>query len=140
MRDGDRERDDAEAAGDVEATSDGTDGDVPDDAVGAHVVGADETEAVDASGSEDASRIAVRDELRAYRALPTLHSYLGEVGDVRRDPTAHVDLERIANGDVHGSLWPQTRTVRVPVLARYDTNVLFPGAPRPLTSPPVGSG
>ena len=43
------------------------------------VVGADEMS--EASPVDDASRVAARDALRAYRALPTLHSYLGEVGD-----------------------------------------------------------
>mgnify|MGYP001981793538 CR=1 FL=1 len=65
-------------------------------------------------------------------ALPTLHSYLGEVGDVRGHAAAHVDLQRIANGDVHGSPSPRSRAARIPVLARYDDNVLFPGDTLPL--------
>lgn len=93
------------------------------------VVGADEMS--EASPVDDASRVAARDALRAYRALPTLHSYLGEVGDVRGGGAAHVDLERLASGNEHGSLSPLTRTVRVPVLALYD-HVLFPGDSLPL--------
>ena len=203
MQDGDRERDDAEPVGDVQETSDGSDGDGPGSEFVARlriineateafllgryslvndlnlrdwllrtleraermtdaearqyvaseafeffreryaeagrrqraplgrVVGADETEAADASGWDDASRIAA-DALRAYRALPTLHSYLGEVGDVRGHAAAHVDLQRIANGDVHGSPSPRSRAARIPVLARYDDNVLFPGDTLPL--------
>jgi cereblon len=93
------------------------------------VVGADEMS--EASPVDDASRVAARDALRAYRTLPTLHSYLGEVEDVRGGGAAHVDLERLASGNEHGSLSPLTRTVRVPVLALYD-HVLFPGDSLPL--------
>ena len=101
------------------------------------VVGADETESADASGlTTDVSRDdEAREALRAYRALPTLHSYLGEVGDVRGGAAAHADLERLANGDVAGSGTGtgtlRSRAVRVPVLAMYD-HVLFPGDTLPL--------
>lgn len=101
------------------------------------VVGADETESADASGlTTDVSRDdEAREALRAYRALPTLHSYLGEVGDVRGGAAAHADLERLANGDVAGSGTGtgtlRSRAVRVPVLALYD-HVLFPGDTLPL--------
>ena len=144
MRDGDRERDDAEPVGGIGTTPDEPDRDAAEDADArreraplGRVVGADETEAADASGlTTDVSRDGeAREALRAYRALPTLHSYLGEVGDVRGGAAAHADLERLANGDVAGTGTGtgtlRSRAVRVPLLAMYD-HVLFPGDTLPL--------
>lgn len=128
MRDGDRERDDAEPVGGVGTTPDEPDRDAAEDA---------DARARDASGlTTDVSRDGeAREALRAYRALPTLHSYLGEVGDVRGGAAAHADLERLANGDVAGTGTGtgtlRSRAVRVPVLAMYD-HVLFPGDTLPL--------
>lgn len=144
MRDGDRERIDAEPVGGIGTTPDEPNRDAAEDADArreraplGRVVGADETEAADASGlTTDVSRDGeAREALRAYRALPTLHSYLGEVGDVRGGAAAHADLERLANGDVAGTGTGtgtlRSRAVRVPVLAMYD-HVLFPGDTLPL--------
>jgi len=128
MRYGDRERDDAEPVGGVGTTPDEPDRDAAEDA---------DARARDASGlTTDVSRDGeAREALRAYRALPTLHSYLGEVGDVRGGAAAHADLERLANGDVAGTGTGtgtlRSRAVRVPVLAMYD-HVLFPGDTLPL--------
>lgn len=128
MRDGDRERDDAEPVGGVGTSPDEPDRDAAEDA---------DARARDASGlTTDVSRDGeAREALRAYRALPTLHSYLGEVGDVRGGAAAHADLERLANGDVAGTGTGtgtlRSRAVRVPVLAMYD-HVLFPGDTLPL--------
>ena len=86
MRYGDRERDDTEPVGGVGTTPDEPDRDAAEDA---------DARARDASGlTTDVSRDGeAREALRAYRALPTLHSYLGEVGDVRGGAAAHADLE-----------------------------------------------
>ena len=128
MRYGDRERDDTEPVGGVGTTPDEPDRDAAEDA---------DARARDASGlTTDVSRDGeAREALRAYRALPTLHSYLGEVGDVRGGAAAHADLERLANGDVAGTGTGtgtlRSRAVRVPLLAMYD-HVLFPGDTLPL--------
>jgi len=71
------------------------------------------------------------------RAIPTLHSYLGEVGDARGGAGAHADLQRLANGDLfckvsttHTEVCRST-TITIP-LFWFPDYVLFPGDALPL--------
>lgn len=90
------------------------------------VVGEDEdTVTVDASGT-----------LHTFdRVAPTLHSYLGEVGDVS-GAASHADLERVANQvqsdeGASTSSMSFTKTMRIPLLL-FNEYMLFPGDTFPL--------
>ena len=94
------------------------------------VVGEDENTVV-----EDEAPISGFD-----RAAPTLHSYLGEVGEVRgaAGGGAHAELERVANAQsvddapsTSASSPSFTKTMRIQILC-CETYVLFPGDTFPL--------